>query len=296
MRLDKYLEYKLNYSRTKIVKIIKSGYVYVNNKIVIKPSFLISPNAQIKIDEKYIEYEKKDSPLLQSKKAIKIVYEDDDLLIIDKQKGLLVYPTNFNEKDTLANRLIYYLGDSIKNNIRYGIVHRMDRNTTGLLLIAKNKSIFHNLQQQIRDKKIVRKYLAICHRHFKDSKLIINAPIAFTNNKTIKRKVSFTKNAKKAITYITLIKNLDNNLSLVECELKTGRTHQIRVHLAYIKHPIYNDELYGSVDFNKQYGQFLHAYKLAFIHPIKKKYMEFKINPDKIFLNLCHNVEIKNCI
>lgn len=286
MRLDKYLEQKLSYSRNKIIKIIKNGYVCVNNKIVLKPSFQIDPDSQIKINDKFKNQEKVNLKLSPSNKSLEIVYEDKDLLVINKQKGLLVHPTKFNEQDTVANRLIYYLNKSTVDNIRPGIVHRMDKNTTGLLLIAKNKSVLHFLQQQFKERKIIKKYLAICHNHFNDKKLIINAPIAFPNNKTTKRIIAFTKNAKEAITYVTLIKNLDNNLSLIECEIKTGRTHQIRIHLAYIKHPIYNDELYGSVDYNKQYGQFLHAYKLSFFHPIIKKQMEFKINPDNIFMKL----------
>lgn len=289
MRLDKYLEQKLNYSRTKIVKLIKNGYIYVDGEIITKPSFQINLHHNVKINNDFETQQKKNLLLLPSKKPLEIIYEDNDLLVINKPKDLLVHPTSFNEKDTVAARLLYYLGESIKNNIRWGIVHRMDKNTTGLLLIAKNKSIFYNLQQQIKEKRIVRKYLAICHGHFKDNKLVINAPIAYTNDKTIKRMISSDKKAKKAITYVNLIRNLNNNLSLVKCQLKTGRTHQIRVHLAYINHPIYNDWLYGSIDYDKQYGQFLHAYKLVFFHPTKKKTMELKINPDKIFLETISN-------
>lgn len=290
-RLDKYLVSLLKISRTKANQLIRLKQIYVNKVMINKPSFQLKQNDKIEI----INSDKSkqiDVNLKPCKKKLDIVYEDQYLLVINKPKNVLVHPTKFNEKNTIANRLINYLGNFSNDKIRPGIVHRLDKNTTGLLVIAKDLKTLGALKKQIDEKIMLRKYICLCHNHFTTKKIIINQPIDHDRKKkTIKMVVSSAKKAKKAITKITVLKNLKNNLSLVECTLYTGRTHQIRVHLKSINHCVYNDDLYGKIEDKKKYGQFLHAYKLSFIHPWTKKTMNFTIKPDPIFREKIENLE-----
>ncbi len=290
-RLDKYLVSILKISRTKASQLIRLKQIYVNNVMINKPSFLLKQNDEIKI----INSDKGkqiDVNLKPCKEKLDIVYEDQHLLVINKPKNVLVHPTKFNEKNTIANRLINYLGNFSNNKIRPGIVHRLDKNTTGLLVVAKDLKTLVALKKQIDEKTMLRKYICLCHNHFATKKIIINQAIDHDRKKkTIKMVVSSAKKAKKAITEIVVLKNLKNNLSLVECTLYTGRTHQIRVHLKSINHCVYNDDLYGKVEDKKKYGQFLHAYKMSFIHPWTKKIMNFTIRPDTIFSKKIKNLE-----
>ncbi len=287
IRLDKYLVEKLNCSRTKAIDLIKKGLVFVNKNLVDKQGYLVKPNDKITV-KKEAKQEAKliGINLKPSKKPLDIVYEDAYLLVINKPSGLLVHPTTFNEQDTVANRLIGYLGRFSHDKIRPGIVHRLDKNTSGLLVVAKSLTILNALQAQLLDKTLFRSYVAICHGHFTNHHLVIKAPIMRAKDGTTKMMVSDSYKAKQAITKVNLIKNLKNDLAYVECILETGRTHQIRVHMNYIHHPIYNDELYGHVDAKPEYGQYLHAAKLHFIHPVTNKEMTFEVKPDKTFLSL----------
>lgn len=267
IRLDKYLVSLLKISRTKASELIKLKQIYVNEMIIDKPSFQLKKNDQIKIINSS-KTKQININLKPCKEKLNIIYEDKYLLVINKPKNVLVHPTKFNEENTIANRLINYLGNFSHNKIRPGIVHRLDRNTTGLLVVAKDLTTLTLLKKQIEEKTMVRKYICLCHNHFSVKKIIIDQAIDHDRkNKTTKMIVSSSKRAKKAITEIRVLKNLKNNLSLVECILYTGRTHQIRVHLKFINHCVYNDDLYGRIEDKKNYGQFLHAYKLSFIHP-----------------------------
>ncbi|MBQ4209342.1 RluA family pseudouridine synthase [bacterium] len=267
IRLDKYLVSLLKISRTKASELIKLKQIYVNEMIIDKPSFQLKKNDQIKIINSS-KTKQININLKPCKEKLNIIYEDKYLLVINKPKNVLVHPTKFNEENTIANRLINYLGNFSHNKIRPGIVHRLDRNTTGLLVVAKDLTTLTLLKKQIEEKTMIRKYICLCHNHFSIKKIIIDQAIDHDRkNKTTKMIVSSSKRAKKAITEIRVLKNLKNNLSLVECILYTGRTHQIRVHLKFINHCVYNDDLYGRIEDKKNYGQFLHAYKLSFIHP-----------------------------
>ncbi len=284
-RLDKAVAQKLNCSRTKAIDLIKKGLVLVNKEVASKQgievddSDKITINAQDKKEVKLI-----DVNLAPCSKPLDVIYEDKYLMVINKPKNVLVHPTSFNEQDTIANRLVAYLGKFSKDKVRPGIVHRLDKNTSGLLVVAKNLKVLKLLQEQIQNKTLNRAYVAICHSHFDNNHLLIKAPIIRAFDGSTKMVVSDSHKAKEAITKVNLIKNLKNDLAYVECILLTGRTHQIRVHMNYIHHPIYNDELYGHADADKEYGQYLHAYKINFIHPISGKKMSFEAKPDKTFL------------
>lgn len=285
MRLDKHIAALLKCSRTKALELIKNKLVTINKKVVDKPAYEVKDDDKIVIkSEAKKEVKLIDVNLSPCKKPLNIIYEDDYLMVINKPKGVLVHPTNFNEPDTIANRLVAYLGKFSKDKVRPGIVHRLDKNTSGLLVVAKNLKVLKALQTQLQDKTLNRSYVAICHGHFDNNHLVIKAPIMRSYDGSTRMIVSDSYKAKEAITKVNLIKNLKDNLAYVECVLLTGRTHQIRVHLKYIKHPIYNDDLYGNIDANPEYGQYLHAYKIHFVHPITKKTMDFEAKPDKTFL------------
>jgi 23S rRNA pseudouridine1911/1915/1917 synthase len=197
-----------------------------------------------------------------------------------------VHPTSFNETNTIVNILYKKIRTKdFPDSVRPGIVHRLDKDTTGLLVIAKNKKTYLALIKQIADRILVRKYLALVHHNFNDKFLLLKLPIARSKQNKLKMVVSDEPNAKPAQTEVIVLENYPQG-SLIECKLLSGRTHQIRVHMAYIHHPIFNDELYGTYDGYKNYGQFLHAYYLSFIHPITGNLMEFQIKPDNIFNKL----------
>jgi 23S rRNA pseudouridine1911/1915/1917 synthase len=284
IRLDDFLVDNLKLNKSKIHNL----KVKVNDKIV-KFGYLVRENDLIayEIDtQSQFEIKKYDFKL-------DIKYEDDDLIVINKPKNMLVHPTSFNEQDTIINILIDKINiNDFDDKLRPGVIHRLDKNTSGLLLIAKNKKSYLSLIEQLKLRKLVRKYLAIVHNRFNDNFLIIKAPIDRSKQNLLKMVVSDSANAKPATTKIKIINNFDK-LALIECELETGRTHQIRVHLAYIHHPVYNDDLYGSEDGYKNYHQFLHAHFLSFIHPTKNSYMEFESEPDKTFNDLLNKLRNK---
>lgn len=222
---------------------------------------------------------------------LKIIYEDDDLIVVNKPKGLLVHPTSYNEKNTLVDLLRNKIKcNEFEDQIRPGIIQRLDKNTNGLMLIAKTKKVASNLIKQMNEGILIRKYLAIVHNDFKDDVIIIKAPIAREKNKTLKMVVSSDAKAKEAVTKIKVIKHF-NNASYIECELETGRTHQIRVHMNYLHHPIFNDSLYGHDDGYNDYGPFLTSYYLRFEHPTQKIIKTFKINPDMTFKKLLKELD-----
>lgn len=287
IRLDKYLVEKLNCSRTKAINLIKDGLVSINKVVIDKQGYLVKETDKVTIKKQG----KQEAGLIginlkPSRKPLDIVYEDQYLMVINKPKNLLVHPTSFNEQDTVANRLIAYLGRFSNDRVRPGIVHRLDKNTSGLLVVAKSLTILNALQAQLLDKTLFRSYVAICHGHFDNNHLIIKAPIMRAKDGSTKMMVSDSYKAKEAITRVNLIKNLKDDLAYVECILETGRTHQIRVHLKYINHPIYNDELYGKIEAKPEYGQYLHAAKIHFLHPVTEKEMNFEVKPDRTFMSL----------
>lgn len=280
-RIDKYLAEEIEYlSRSSITKLIENNNVLVNKKPISK-SYIINPNDVIELfieDPKELDIESQDIPL-------DIVYEDDDLLVVNKPKGMVVHPAAGNYKDTLVNALLYHCKDSlsgINGILRPGIVHRIDKNTSGLLIVAKNDSAHNYLAEQIKNHSFTREYKCIVYGNIKDDKGTINAPIG--RNKNDRKKMCVTEcNSKNAITHYTVLERF-NDFTYLNCKLETGRTHQIRVHMAYIGYPLAGDDVYGPKNVIKSLnGQCLHAYKLGFLHPNNGQYLEFSSDVPSVF-------------
>lgn len=282
IRLDKYLLSKIDITRSKLQKQIEGGAVLVNDKVV-KSSYVVKLDDVITVEEDYeeeINIEPKDMDL-------DIIYEDDDVLVVNKPSGMVVHPANGHYNDTLVNGIMYHCNSlsDINDTIRPGIVHRIDADTSGLLLVAKNNDAHNSLAEQLQEHSVNRVYLALVHGVINEDSATIDAPIG--RDDTNRKKFCVTdKNAKEAITHLNVVKRY-KDATLIECRLETGRTHQIRVHLAYIKHPIVNDYVYGhKKTINKEFGQMLHAKTIGFIHPKTNKYLEFSVNPPKEFMDI----------
>lgn len=217
---------------------------------------------------------------------LNVIFEDDNYIIVNKPKGMLVHPTKYEDKNTVVD----FLRPRIKvqefnDALRPGIVQRLDRDTNGLMVVAKNKKTADELISQIQDNTLVKKYYAIVHNDFKDDEFIIKAPIIRSSSNTTKMVVSDDPKAKDAITELKVLEHY-KTAALIECKLLTGRTHQIRVHMNYIHHPIYNDPLYGHNDGYENYGQFLTSHYLQFISPTSGQVVRYNIEPDQIFNKL----------
>lgn len=267
IRLDNYMTSIIDTSRSNITKHIKDGTIKVNGKEV-KPGYLL------KTDD-IISYNKWNESTLVEKENIPldIYYEDEDVMVVYKKSGMVVHPGNGNYHGTLVNALTYYTDElsSINGSDRPGIVHRIDKDTSGLLLISKNNKSHQILSDDFKNKRIKRKYIALVSGVINESSGKINAPIG--RDILDRKKMCVTdKNSKNAVTNFTVLKRYKNS-TLIECILETGRTHQIRVHMAYIGHPVINDPVYGKKI--NDYGQLLHAYYLGFNHPTTKEFMEF---------------------
>ncbi len=288
-RLDVFLSGQLgDMSRSYIQKIIKEKKVLVNNKNE-KASYLVKED-----DEVVIEIPKpKLLEITPQNLDIEIVYEDDDLLIINKAKGMVVHPAPGNYENTLVNAILYHCKDnlsSINGIIRPGIVHRIDKDTSGLLMIAKNNNSHNSLASQLKDHSINREYEFICHGVFKEDKVTVNKPIGRSNRDRLKMAV--VPDGKDATTHFEVIKRYDD-FTHVKATLETGRTHQIRVHAQSINHPLLGDIVYGPEKNKfKVKGQALHAKKLGFIHPTTNEYVEFNSEVPTYFENVIKKLEV----
>lgn len=267
IRIDKYLISYLNESRSKIQKLIKDGNVSVDGKKV-NSNFIVRCGMKISVsDNKEETYEIKQLDI-----DLDIVYEDDYFLIINKPSGLVVHPAVGHKDDTLVNALVKHCKLS-NDDIRPGIVHRIDKDTSGLLIVAKDDNIHEKLANMIKNKEVTRKYIALVHGVINHSTGTIDAPIG--RDITDRKKMAVTDiNSKDAVTHFKVLERL-NNVTLIECVLETGRTHQIRVHMKYIGHPIVNDPVYGHKKKINDYGQLLHSSYLSLIHPITGEFLEF---------------------
>lgn len=284
IRIDHYLKQVLNITRSFVCNLIKDKLVFVNNILINKPGYLIKENDLITVYEKSYEIVKNQ----KLKIRFDVIYEDEYLMVINKPKNLLCHKTNFNENDTLIDELNqYYLNQhySLNNlkDLRNGLVHRLDKDTNGLLLVAKNIDVFNHLKKDLEANKITKLYYALVKNAFsKDIKeFSINLPLNHIKNST---KIKVDKNGKEAITKVKVLQNF-KNASLVQCNLLTGRTHQIRVHLSAINHPILNDPLYNTDQIEDDNYQYLMAYKIQFNHPITNKFMEFELDLTDLFKN-----------
>ena len=285
-RLDQYLSNVTDYSRTLIQKMIKDGNILVNNKKS-KSSLGLKIGDIITIDEPIVE-ELNANP---EKMDLDIVYEDDDIIVVNKQNGLVVHPAVGNNSGTLVNGLMYHsknLSD-INGEFRPGIVHRIDAYTTGLLVVAKNNKAHEFLAHQLEEKTTHRKYIALVWGVINNDTGTIDAPIG-RDLKDRKKMTVTANNSKHAITHFKVLKRF-KDATLIEVELETGRTHQIRVHMNYIGHPVVNDPVYGNRKLIDDSGQCLHAKELGFIHPTTKKYVEFDSELPECFKNILNKFE-----
>lgn len=267
VRIDKYLASKTDYSRETITKMLAEEYILVNGKSI-KASYKVKVGDVILIKDGFV----KEMSLEATKMEIDIVYEDEYLMVINKDSGVVVHPGAGNSNDTLVNGLLYYNKTLSKGEeFRPGIVHRLDKDTSGLMIVAKDDKAHELLADDFKNKRIHREYIALLDGVFPQKKAIIDAPIG--RSKQYFDKMEVCKDGKKAITNLEVIKKY-KDYTLVKLVLETGRTHQIRVHLAYIGYPVHNDPVYS----NKvctDFGQFLHSAYLKFKHPITGEVLEF---------------------
>ena len=277
-RLDKFIAEKItDLSRTRIKELIQAQNVLVNGKAT-KVSYRIEQGDQVSIEVPALEpfsIEPENIPL-------SIVYEDDDVLVVNKPQGMVVHPSAGHPNHTLVNALMYHTKHlaASPEGFRPGIVHRIDKDTSGLLMIAKNAAARLSLEEQLARKINKRLYLAIVHGNFTEKAGKIDAPIG--RDHYHRQKMAVVENGKKAVTHFTVIEQFQD-YSLIQCQLETGRTHQIRVHLAYIGHPVAGDPLYGPHHTLKGNGQFLHAQVLGFKQPKTGEWLEFKVDPPQLF-------------
>ena len=278
-RIDTYLAKKLDFSRSKVAKMLDSCILVNGNKV--KNSYMVKENDLIQIDE-CIEDEITAAP---EKMDLDIVYEDDDVIVVNKENGMVVHPAIGNTKHTLVNGLMYHSNELSKVNgeFRPGIVHRIDAYTTGLLMVAKNDVAHEFLSLQLSEQKTKRKYIALVWGVIKEDTATIDAPIGRDDKD--RKKMAVISGGKNAVTELKVLERY-KNATLVELTLQTGRTHQIRVHMNYINHPVVNDPVYGKRKIIDNTGQCLHAKTLGFIHPKTKEYLEFSSELPECFINI----------
>ncbi|MEX0621529.1 MAG: RluA family pseudouridine synthase [Candidatus Woykebacteria bacterium] len=269
-RVDKYLaRVSKSLSRSQAKKLIKKNLVWVNER-KIDPDYEIRKGDKIKFEIPLPT----PSEIIPQNIPLDVVYEDEDVLVIDKEAGMVVHPTVGHPKDTLVNALLFYLKNSLgesEKSFRPGIVHRLDKGTSGLMVLAKNEVALANLKKQFKDRKVGKKYLALVAGKVEPSIGIIKKPIG--RHPVKRQKFTVAQQGREALTTYKVLENIGNKFSLVEVEPKTGRTHQIRVHLSSIGYPIVGDKLYGGKPAPRI---FLHAAFLEFSHPKHKKKLKFE--------------------
>lgn len=276
-RLDNYLsELFESFSRSHFQKIIKSGQVLINGEVK-KPSY------KVKLKDKVeIEIIEKDDTINPQNIPLDVVWENENMLVVNKPSGMLTHPTELERENTLVNALLYKFGENLSDlngYFRRGIVHRLDRNTSGLLMIAKNNKTHEFLAEQIKERLVTKKYLSIVKGAIKDDEGTINLPIG--RNPHQPHKMAVVEDGKPSVTDFKVIERF-KDCTYLELDLKTGRTHQIRVHLNAIGHPILNDSLYGGGNFKvKTQEQVLQSYKLSFTKPFTDDIIELEIEPDE---------------
>lgn len=284
IRLDQYLANSLDRSRSKIQKDIKEGLVCVNGKTV-NSSYILNIDDEISITER----QNIDSNIKSSDIDVDIVYEDEYLLVINKQSGLVVHPAPGHYTDTLVNALATKFKLSNMDSDRPGIVHRIDKDTSGLMLVAKDEKTHEKLSEMIKNKEVERIYIALVYGVINHDTGTIDAPIGRDPNNRQKMCVT-DKNSKDSITHFKVLKRYKDK-TLVECKLETGRTHQIRVHFNYINHPVVGDPVYGKKTNVTEFGQYLHSKSIRFTHPITNQELYFEVDLPKEFKDMLENLE-----
>ena len=288
IRCDVLLSEKIsNLSRTSIQKLIKEKLVFVNGKNI-KPNVILEIGDEITVSIP----DKKEITLVAEDIALNIVYEDDYIIIINKPRNMVVHPAAGNEEHTLVNALLNHCKLSMINSERPGIVHRLDKDTTGLIICAKDDETHLKLVEMFANREVKKKYLAICNGSFSKENGLIDKPIG-RDEKDRKKMSVKSKSGKEALTeYNVLTSNL--KYSLVDVTLHTGRTHQIRVHFSSLNHPIVGDETYGNKNEKiKATGQMLHSYYLEFSHPITDENLSFTVLPDEYFFSILNKTGLE---
>ena len=287
LRIDKYLAGITDYSRELISKMLNDEYILVNDKKV-KGSYKVSVGDIINIKDGYV----KEMDVKPKKMDLDIVFEDDYLMVINKPSGLVVHPGNGNYDNTLVNGLMYYTKNlsNVGEEFRPGIVHRLDKDTSGLMLVAKDNKCHELLADDFKNKRIHREYVALLDGVLPENSAIIDAPLA--RSKEDYQKIAVMAGGKRAVTHLEVIKKYKEN-TLVRLVLETGRTHQIRVHMAYIGYPVHNDPVYNKRK-SDQFGQFLHSEYLSFIHPITKEKLSFRAKIPEYFQEFLDTLEKSN--
>ena len=279
VRIDSYLASETELSRNRLQNLIKDGLVTVNGDPV-KPNYLIHAGDLVRI----CDLVREDYDVEPENIPIDIIYEDEDLCVVNKPQGMVVHPAPGHTSGTLVNALLYHIRDlsTIGGIKRPGIVHRIDRMTSGLLVVAKNDRAHQNLSMQFADHSAGRKYLAIVNGNIREDRGTVNEPIG--RHRTDRKKMSVREDGKPAVTNWRVLRRFTTH-TLIEAELETGRTHQIRVHMAFIKHPVTGDDVYGSGKNTLGLsGQALHGYFLHFVHPTKNEEMKFEVPLPEYFL------------
>ena len=286
IRIDIYLKEQTEYTRSKLEKAFKEGSILVND-VQVKKSYLLKKGDRIVLPV----LKEKEFSLEPVNLHLEIVYEDEDVIVVNKPNKLVVHPAPGNYTNTLVNGLLYHSKNlsQVNGEFRPGIVHRIDADTTGLLMVAKNDQAHLSLAKQLEEKTTKRKYIALVWGVIHEDTALIDAPIGRDRNDRKKMAV-IDLNAKKAITHIKVLKRL-KNVTLIEAVLETGRTHQIRVHMDYIGHPVVNDPVYGRRRIIDDTGQCLHAKELGFIHPKTGEEMHFEAELPPCFVNIVSKFE-----
>jgi len=277
LRLDNYLaEYLQDFSRSKIQNLIKNGEVLVNQKAA-KSSYIVKNGDCIDIN-----FKQDFDSILPENIPLDVVWEDDEMLVVNKPSGMLTHPTTIEKSGTLVNALLYKYGNNlsdINGEYRRGILHRLDRNTSGLLMIAKTNDAHQFLSEKIKEGKVDKRYLAVVKGIVEEDSFVINKPIG--RNIKHPEKMCIREDGKESVSEVKVIERL-KDATLIEVHLITGRTHQIRVHMSSIGHPVFNDTLYGFGKIKiKTEEQVLQSYKLTFPHPYTKEIVSLKIEPDE---------------
>lgn len=289
-RLDKACsEIFSDYSRSQIKQLLDGGNITVNGKTE-KAKYKVKSGDVIRLEEpetKTLELRPENIPL-------DIVYEDDDVIVVNKPQGMVVHPAPGHDEHTLVNALLYHCPlSTINGTFRPGIVHRIDKDTSGLLMVAKNDKAHRSLAKQLKDKTNIREYVALVHGRIAEDEGTINAPIG--RSLKDRKKQAVVKDGRNAVTHFEVLKRY-RDYTFVKCILETGRTHQIRVHMKYIGHPLVGDPLYGPKKTIKGNGQFLHAGKLGFVHPTTGKLLVFEAPLPKIFQECLEKLDKNNIL